>query len=299
MGFFSSIAKPFKKAFDWVGDNVGDALGFFGDIAGGLMGMSSSNKATAANSAYNDANLALAQASLAFQQQYAKERLQWAKEDAEKAGFHPMVAAGLSPTSFSPVQASFTPAVAQDFDWVGKAGQNLSYAATKAKTNKQQAEMWNYTIASAQEQLKSYRLDNELKQLEINSMLARQSQMAGGPAAPDLNGGRSLIGGQNDSPFMDKPIIRDGWLLDEKGRKISIIPSEALKGRTEDVLGVEWLPFIGSAYRDAKARIIGHEVNGHWWHGLDKGYLPFPPKSKGKGNKNVKVSSYYGNSYRY
>lgn len=205
MGFFSSITKPFKKAFDWVGDNVGDALGFVGDVAGGLMGMSSSNKATAANSAYNDANLALAQASLAFQQQYTKERLQWAKEDAQKAGFHPMVAAGLSPTSFSPVQASFTPAVAQDFDWVGKAGQNLSYAATKAKTNKQQAEMWNYTIGSAQQQLKSLQLDNTLKELEIASMGARLKQQVGGPAAPDLNGGRNLVGGQNDSPFYISP----------------------------------------------------------------------------------------------
>lgn len=213
MGFFSSITKPFKKAFDWVGDNVGDALGFVGDIAGGLMGMSSSSKATSANSAYNDANLALAQASLAFQQQYAKERLQWAKEDAQKAGFHPMVAAGLSPTSFSPVQASFTPAVAQDFDWVGKAGQNLSYAATKAKTNKQQAEMWNYTIGSAQQQLKSLQLDNTLKELEIASMAARLKQQVGGPAAPDLNGKNpiSLIGGQDDSvKYVPDEVIASG-----------------------------------------------------------------------------------------
>lgn len=280
MGFFSSITKPFKKAFDWVGDNVGDALGFVGDVAGGLMGMSSSNKATAANSAYNDANLALAQASLAFQQQYAKERLQWAKEDAQKAGFHPLVAAGLSPTSFSPVQASFTPAVAQDFDWVGKAGQNLSYAATKAKTNKQQAEMWNYTIGSAQQQLRSLELDNTLKELEIASMGARLKQQAGGPSAPDLNGGNTLIGGQNDSPFMDKPIVRDGWLMDERGRKIGIIPSEPLSSRTEDKLVVEWIPWAGSAVRAFKGKWLGQEVAGHWWHGEDKGFLPYPPQKK-------------------
>lgn len=283
MGFFSSIGDfiggvaggigdAVGGVVDWVGDVGGDALGLVGDVAGGLMGMNSSNKATSTNSAYNNANLALAQASLDFQKQYARNRLQWAKEDAQKAGFHPMVAAGLAPTSFSPVQASFTPAEAQNFDWVGKAGQSLSYAASKAKTNKQQAEMWNYTLGSAQQQLRSLQLDNTLKELEIASMGARLKQQAGGPAAPDLNGGRNLVGGQGDSPVLGDAFvvrhIRDndydinfskdyqGELGDEVGQLYNMVR----KGTREN--GAVWTdPKTGVAY-------VFNRSSG-WWNRLD------------------------------
>lgn len=304
MGFFSSIGDfvsdvaggigdAVSGVVDWVGDAGGDVLGFAGDVAGGLMGMNSANNATSANAAYNSANLGLARTSLEFQKQYARNRLQWAKEDAQKAGFHPMVAAGLAPTSFSPVQASFTPVEAQNFDWVGKAGQSLSYAASKAKTNKQQSEMWNYTLGSAQQQLRSLQLDNTLKELEIASMGARLKQQAGGPAAPNVNGGHTLLAGQNDSPFMDKPIVRDGWLIDEKGRKIGIIPSDPFAQRTEDKHVIEWLPWAGSAVRAARGKYLGQEVAGHWWHGEDKGFLPYPPK-----NSNLKSRGSFGENVR-
>lgn len=257
-----------------------------GNIVGGVLGFKQSKK-------QHSDQMALANAQVQFQQDYAKNRLQWQVEDAKKAGLHPMVAAGLSPTSFSPVSYPTSPT---DYSWVSNIGQNLDYAATKAKTGQQMSQAAQLMQQSQEAVVDGQELDNELKRMEIEAMKARLANA--GPVAPTSNHAPGLIPGQDESssPYMDKPIIRDGWLLDEKGRKISIIPSDDLKARTEDVLGVEWLPFIGSAYRDAKARVIGHEVNGHWWHGLDKGYLPYPPKN---GGSRAKVSDYYSRSYRY
>lgn len=205
---------------------------------------------------------------------------------------------------FSPVSgASYSGSSPTDYSWVGDLGQNLDYAATKGKTNTQQAQAFALAQKSGEVQIEGQELDNEFKRLQIMELVSRLTQT--GPAAPEVNSRSPLNTPQDpfssprpDGPFTDKPIVRDGWLLDEKGRKISVIPSEAMKGRTEDVLGVEWFPFISSAYRDAKGRMLGHEINGHWWHGLDKGYLPYPPKASSRSSR-VKVSDYYSRSYRY
>lgn len=169
-------------------------------LLGGMMASHSSNKATEATQDANNASQALVREQLDFQKEYTKNSIQWRVEDAKKAGLHPMVAAGLSPTSFSPV--SYTPTSYQpsDYSWVGDIGQNLNYAATKAKTSKQQGEMLDLQVQGLQ-------LDNEYKRAQIDSLKAdtlastiASDQALRSPAAPDLNGGSNLIGGQNNSP---------------------------------------------------------------------------------------------------
>lgn len=167
--------------------SVGGFLGGVGNILGGVLGASSSNKA-------NSTNKAIAQQQIQFQQDYAKNRLQWQVEDAKKAGLHPMVAAGLSPTSFSPVSANQQ---AVDYSWMGDLGQNLDYAATKAKTQKQQQQAQAFMQESNDLQLDSLRLDNDLKRMEIQAMQARLNNA--GPAAPTSNDAPGLIGGQDGS----------------------------------------------------------------------------------------------------
>lgn len=181
MGFFSALGA------------IGSVLGGVGSIIGGSKGASSAKS-------INAAQMQLAKEQFDFQKDYVKNRLQWQVEDAQKAGLHPMVAAGLSPASFSPVSASLSPI---DYDWVGEAGQSLAYAATKAKTNKQQEQAFQFQQQLGEEQLNGVRLDNELKVMQILGMVAQLNQT--GPAAPDLNGGKNLIGGQNDSPFYISP----------------------------------------------------------------------------------------------
>lgn len=180
MGLFSSI-----------GNFFGDVLKPVTSVVGGILGLGETHS-------NNQAKEDIARQQIQFQQDYAKNRLQWQVEDAKKAGLHPMVAAGLSPTSFSPVSYQPDPL---NFDFVKDLGQNLDYAATKAKTNEQQEEAYNFQKAAHEYQLDSLRLDNELKQLEIMSMLSRLTQT--GPAAPNLNGGKNLVGGQNDSGSTD------------------------------------------------------------------------------------------------
>lgn len=274
MGFFSSIGKVFSSVAKPV-------LG----VVGGILGNNQ------AQSNY-DQQMGFAREQFEYQKMLHQNQLQWRVEDAKKAGLHPMAALGLSSMQFSPVSGPSS--ASADYSWIGDLGQNLDYAATKGKTNVQQAQAFALAQKSGEVQIEGQELDNEFKRLQIMSLVSRLTQT--GPAAPEVNTNNPI--NEPDSPFTDKPIVRDGWLLDEKGRKISVIPSEAMKGRTEDVLGVEWFPFISSAYRDARGRMLGHEINGHWWHGLDKGYLPYPPKASPRSSR-VKVSDYYSRSYRY
>lgn len=289
MGFFSSIGKVFKKVAAPVAGVLGTALGGpAAGVAGAAMADavwgSGDDSSDWQKSAYGD-QMALARQQFDFNKQYVQNQLQWRVADAQKAGLHPMAALGINGASFSGVSMPSIPNVSDStFDPV-ELGQSAAYAATKAKTTKQQEQAFALSQSLAGEQIRGVQLDNELKQLEIMSLASRMTQA--GPAAPDINGGRNLVGGQGDSPFMDKPIVRDGWLLDEKGRKVGIIPSEDLSDRTEDKLIIEWIPWGGSAIRSARAKFLGQKVAGHWWHGEDKGFLPYPPKNsnlKGRGS---------------
>lgn len=167
----------------------------FGAILGAgtaLLGGVLSHKAN--KSQHND-QMALANAQVQFQQDYAKNRLQWQAEDAKKAGFHPMVAAGLSPTSFSPV--SYPTSSPTDYSWVSNIGQNLDYAATKAKTGQQMSQAAQLMQQSQEAVVDGQELDNELKRMEIEAMRARLANA--GPVAPTSNAAPGVITGQDDS----------------------------------------------------------------------------------------------------
>lgn len=165
MGFFDSIT-------DLTG---GDLLGAGAQIVGGILGNN-------ARSSANAQQMAFAQQQFQYQKDYARNRLQWAVEDAQKAGLHPMVAAGLSPASFSPVSVSSSP---METDWIGEAGQSLSYAASKAMDRKQQAEAFDFTKKLNQAQLDGVELDNELKVMNILAMLSTLN--GSGPSSPTVN----------------------------------------------------------------------------------------------------------------
>lgn len=159
-----------------------------GNLVGGFLGFNQ------AKSQHND-QMALANAQVQFQQDYAKNRLQWQVEDAKKAGLHPMVAAGLSPTSFSPV--SYPTSSPTDYSWVSNIGQNLDYAASKAKTSQQMSQAAQLMHQSQEAVVDGQELDNELKRMEIAAMKARL--LNAGPPSPTSNHAPGLIGGQDGS----------------------------------------------------------------------------------------------------
>lgn len=300
MGLFSSIGGILGGVVGSIIPGVGTAIG--ATVGAGLGGAAGSaidaNQANKKAEGYYNQQMSFAQQQAQFQQDYAKNVMQWRVEDAKKAGIHPLAALGVSNPSYSPVSAPSAPAIQDSsaFDTGSEFGQNLNRASFQAKTQAQQLQSVRLGMEQIGLQNRGLELDNDFKMLQIQQLASQlQNAAASSAPAPEVNAKNPISG--TLSPFIDKPIIRDGWLLDEQGRKISVIPSEDMKARTEDVLGVEWFPFISSAWRDAKARVLGHKTNGHWWHGLDKGYLPYPPKKEV--SRSVKGSSYYQRSYRY
>ena len=311
MGFFSSIGNAISGVVGGVKDFISDTGNLVGDVASGVMGLAGNKSTNSANQAMNQAQLQLAREQFEWQKELAKNQIAWRVEDAQKAGLHPMAALGLQSTSFSPVSTSFTPMQSPDYSFLSDMGQSASYAAMKAKDRKEQAA----AVRLAQDQValqtenmnlqnEGLRIDNEYKQWQLmTAMQGGANQALNSPASARV-GQKDLLPGQADSPYVDKPIVRDGWLLDEKGRKISLIPGADMKSRTEDVLGVEWFPFISSAWRDMKGRIFGHEVAGHKWD-PDRGYIPVSEwnrihKKAKKGKISVQTyEDYYRNSYRY
>lgn len=270
-----------KKTVGTIGGGIVGGLlgGPVGAIAGASIGNAyDSSKAT-------DKQNALAQSqydqNVALQKEFAQNSMQWRVDDAKKAGLHPMAALGIQGSSFTPLQ---TIGYAQDnsasnlMNAISDMGQSVNYASTKAKDNQQQQVAVRLAQEGVELQNEGLRLDNEYKRWQLlQAMETGTSQALRSPSAPPT-AENNLISGQGDSPFMDKPIVQDGWLLDEKGRKVGIIPSEDLADRTEDKFIIEWLPWGASALRAAKAKFLGQEVAGHWWHGNEKGFLPYPPK---------------------
>lgn len=164
MGFLSSLAKPFKKVFDFGKDLVGNvvesvvgdplgAIGTVGKVVGGIMGNNSKSSA-------NEANQELAQQQFQFQKDYIQNQMQWRMSDAQKAGIHPLAALGIQSPGFSPVSSSSS---GLDYSWLGDLGQSANYSATKGKTTPEQQQMVDL-------QLRNMQLQNDLLQTQIDNM---------------------------------------------------------------------------------------------------------------------------------
>lgn len=286
----------------WLSSALGGIGGFLiggpvGGLVGAGLGYASDKASSQAQDNYNQ-QMSFAQSQAQFQQDYARNVMQWRVEDAKKAGVHPMAALGISNPSYSPVSSPSAPAPTDYnamFDTATTFGQNLNRASFQAKTQQQQLDAIGLANKNMELQNKGLEQENYWRGLQIGQLESnlRNGGISAAPA-PDLNQAPGTIPGQSDSwnppkdpqgQYMDKPIVRDGWLIDEKGRKMGIIPSDDLAQRFEDKLILEWVPFAGSMVRGFRGKFLGQKVNGHWWHGEDKGFLTYPPENvpKGKG----------------
>jgi hypothetical protein len=128
MGIFSGI----KDFFDSV-PIVGDVIGLAGDLIGGQQERKQQTKMFDKN--------------LSMQREFAKHGIRWRVEDAKAAGLHPLVGAGIQPTSFSPQYVGGAGSTAKA---LGRFGHNLSrsIAATQTKEERLNAES-NRRLADA------------------------------------------------------------------------------------------------------------------------------------------------------
>lgn len=277
MGFFSSIGKVFSSVAKPVASVVGGVLGLSG------------TKDT------NETQEGLTREQIAYQKELAQNQMQWRVEDAKKAGLHPMAALGLSPSSYSPVSTSLS---TPDYNFLSEFGQDVDRAIMQGKTAPERKKALELQETQASLAIKNQELQNDLLETELADKRFRlQQQMF--PPTPSLSRQSNVaIDGQPDGRYFDSPILSDGFRLDSRGRRVDFIPSEDLKSRTEDVFGVEWMPFINSAKKNFRAKVLGEPVDGFWWHGDDKGFLPYPPKRNGNARKDSQ-DFYYLNSRRY
>lgn len=256
-----------------------------GSVAGGLIG------------AHNARNMW--QRNYNAQKEFAQNGIRWKVEDAKRAGIHPLYALGASTRSFSPVQG-----YSGDYgisDAFSEFGQGISRAA-EAKMTREERERENarqemqdvFQLARFKQEQRyndaQIRLiGSEIARNRVASMIALRDS-ARPPAMP---GSPTLLPGQGDAPptgtkeapYWDKSIPLYGFAHDASGKKVGIIPSDDMASRTEDKLIVEWLPWFGAFLKGISARVFGNQVDGYWWHGEDKGYLPYPPKSSKRSNR--------------
>lgn len=236
----------------------GAAIGALGSIIGGGI----------------QANTAAQQ--MGMQKEFAQNGVRWKVADAKAAGIHPLAALGAQTFSYNPVATG-------DYgisEAMGRMGQGIDRAQHAKALSEERA------------------LDAELKRAQIANVNAQTDAVTAQAAASKAALAKTALPPpmpvvNQTTPNMDKPIKSYGWLKDERGKIMGIVPSEDAKSRTEDVLGVEWVPWLGSTARNFMAKVFGQEVDGMYWHGQDKGFLPYPPKKKGFFNHARDVVSHY------
>ena len=257
-----------------LGSIIGGVAGAIGSIAG----INSQNQANA-----------FSREQFEYQKELHRNQMQWRVEDAKKAGLHPMAALGLSSMSFSPVSTS-------PVDYSGltnslsNMGQNIDSAIMNAKTKEQQKEAVDLQNKSIALDLRGKDLNNQILEQELASKRAQLALMTG-PPSPSTSGlpsSKYAIPGQTGSDLsirspmenMDRPIVEHGFLKDSKGRLVDVIPSDDWKGRVEDTLIVEWLPWLSAAIKNGRAKLFGSPIDGYYWHSDRGEYLPYPPKKE-------------------
>lgn len=268
-------------------------MGFFDGAAGGIIGGAISGIGSlfgGVQSAHNAEKLQ--QMNYQAQKEFAQNGIRWRVADAKAAGIHPLYALGAFPASYSPVSGySGDNGISEA---ASQFGQGISRAVqakmTRDEREREQArqEMQDVFALARFKQDQRYQdaqvrlIDSEIAKNKVASdvMLMNAAKTAPMP------GSRTLLSGQADAPptgtkeapYWEESIPQFGFTHDPRGRKIDIVPGDDIASRTEDKLIIEWLPWFQAWFRNMKAKTFGSEVDGYWWHGDDKGYLPHPPK---------------------
>lgn len=166
---------------------LGALLSAGASLAGGLLGKSSADKATANTKEMAEKNIAM-------QREFAQSGIQWRVKDALAAGIHPIYALGSGGASFSPVSANFSADTSLP-NALASAGQDIGRAVNATRTGPQRVDAFTKTAQALQ--LENASLNNESLKLEIASKTARLNQQTNPPMpAP---GDAWLIPGQSSS----------------------------------------------------------------------------------------------------
>lgn len=261
----------------------GGVVGSVGSLAGGIVQGITANR--------------LANKNIATQKEFAQNGIRWKVADAKAAGIHPLYALGATTASYSPVSG-----YSGDFgisEAANQFGQGISRAAqakmTRVEREREQArqEMQDVFALARFKQEQRYQdaqirlIDSEIARNKVASDVALMTaaKTAPMPGSPTLLPGQADAppAGTKDAPYWDPSIPQVGFAHDPKGRKQAVVPSDPISQRTEDKLVIEWIPWFGAAIDNFNAKVLGKDVHGYWWHGEDKGYLPYPPpKTKKK-----------------
>lgn len=235
---------------------LGDVAGAVGGIVGGVL-----DNQSAANTA---------QKNYEAQKEFAQNGIRWKVADAKAAGIHPLAALGANNASFSP---SFT---AGDYSWLGDAGQNVG-RAMESKATRAERELGQAMQAETHaEQIRGLRLENDIRaqtllQMKLDSLNAVK-QTGRPPAMPGVD--NTVLTGQGDSKYLDKPVKMYGMAIDDKGQA-HLVPGSDYQQLHDDKLGVEWMPFIRSTLKDIfEGRLLGRDIAGYRWSPDDQAYIP-------------------------
>lgn len=202
------------------------------------------------------------------QKEFAQHGIRWKVADAKAAGIHPLAALGVNNASFSPSFTAGDNGIAQAGQEIGRA---IEAKSTRAERELEKA-MQSETHA---EQVRGLRLENDIRAEQLLQMkeqsLAAVRNASLPPAMPGLDNG--IIKGQGDSKFMDKDIPKYGFARTPEGKR-EIVPGQDYAQLHEDKLGIEWLPFVESFFKDwAHGRALRRPIAGYRWSPEDQSYI--------------------------
>lgn len=256
----------------------GAAIGAIGSLIGGHM----NNSASAANAAQQYAQ----------QKEFAQNGVRWKVADAQAAGIHPLAALGAQTFSYNPVMTQYDNGISEA---LGRMGQGVTRAVEAKQLAEERAAQQD--LRQKQGQLVDAQIAKTNAEANFVNQQAAQSanavaKTAAPPPMPKVNGKAS----QSSGPFWDADLVSHGFRVDEQGKKIDFVPSQALKDRVEDVFGVEWMPFVEAAIDNFKAKVLKQNVRGYHWDDkrqeLVKGDRPVARQNS------QKPDYYYPRSYR-
>lgn len=186
----------------------------------------------------NAAQQALSEKNIQLQEDFAKNGIQWRVADAEKAGLSPLVGAGVSEPSYSPVSMNIEPPVVGHVQGYGRSFSELGQDVSRALAATQSPEDRTAQALSLEHQ----QLENDLLRTQIvNSRIGRMNSAQLGPGIP-----------VSDHSLM---IDRDGYSYS--------VPSEAYARDSRGMLMPNWRWSLNNGFMDFRDSL--HNL----WQGSD------------------------------